>query len=85
MLLMLRGFPCGYNADFYEDKLTKQEVRYMVNIRQPIISLDIIQETLVTSQRCIKECGRQFGVVTYDLNAAKPAMQILATEQPTFD
>ena len=75
----------GYNAKNYEDKLPKQEVRYMPNLRQPIASLDVIQETLITAQRCAKECEQKFGIVTYDLNAAKPAMQIQATEKPQFD
>ena len=54
-------------------------------MRQPITSLDVIQETLVLTQRCAEECRQQYGVVTYDLNAAKPAMQIQATEKPKYD
>lgn len=75
----------GFNALSYQDNLPKQEVRYLPNMRQPITSLDVIHETLITTQRCAKECGQKFGIVTYDLNAAKLAMQIQATERPKFD
>lgn len=50
----------GFNASRYQDNLPKQEVRYMPNLRQPITSLDVIQETLITAQRCAKECEQQF-------------------------
>lgn len=71
----------GFDACRYN--FLKQEVRYMLNLRQPINSLDVIQET-ITAQRCVKECEQQFAVVLYDLNSAKPAMQIQATEKPKF-
>ena len=51
----------GYHAISCEDKLLKQQVRYMTNMRQPINSLDVIQETFFTTQRCVKECGQKFG------------------------
>ena len=47
--------------------------------------MDSIQETLRITQRCAKECNQKFGIVTYDLNAAKPAMQIQVTEQPQYN
>ena len=75
----------GFNASKYQDNLPKQEVRYMPNLRHPITSLNVIQETLITAQKCAKECEQQYAVVSYDLNAAKPAMQIQATEKPKFD
>ena len=35
--------------------------------------------------RCAEECDQEYGVVTYDLNASKPAVQIQATESPKYD
>lgn len=76
----------GFNAGLSStDRLPKQEVRYMPNLKQPITSLDVVQETLLTTQRCAEECQQQYGVVSYDLNAAKPAWQIQITEAPRFD
>lgn len=75
----------GFNSLFYKDKLPKQEVRYMPNLKEPITSLSVVRHTLVTTQKCAEECHQDYGVVTYDLNAAKPAMQIQATESPRFD
>ena len=74
----------GFNAKLTTDKLP-QEVHYMPNLRQPITSLDVINQTLITTQRCARECNQEYGVVSYDLNAAKPAMQIQATEKPKVD
>ena len=58
----------GFNSMFYKDKLPKQKIRYMPNLKEPITSLSVVRQTLVTTQK--------YGLVTYDLNAAKPAMQI---------
>ena len=75
----------GFNAKLTaDDKLPRQEVHYMPNLRQPITSLDVINQTLITTQRCARECNQEYGVVSYDLNAAKPAMQIQASEKPKF-
>ena len=75
----------GFNSLFYKDKLPKQEARYMPNLKEPITSLSVVRQTLLTTQKCAEECHQDYGVVTYDLNAAKPAMQIQATESPRFD
>lgn len=75
----------GFNALLHTDELPEQVVLYMKNLNMPIISLDVIQETLVTTQKCAKEVGQQYGVVTYDLNAAKPAMQMQVTDAPRYD
>ena len=66
----------GFNAIFYKDELPKQEVRYMPNLKEPITSLSVVRKTLQTTQKCAEECNQDYGLVTYDLNAAKPAMQI---------
>lgn len=75
----------GYNAENYVDGLPKQAVRYMPNLNQPVTSLGVIQEKLVTAQRCAKECNQNYGIVSDDLNAAKPAMQLQATLKLKFD
>ena len=54
------------------------------DLRQPITGLDVIQETLDISIRCVDEVGQVYAVVTYDLNAAKPALLIQETEKPKY-
>ena len=63
----------GFNSKYHEDRIPKQIVRYMPNMIQPITSLDTVQETLKLTRLCAKECNQKYGIVTYDLNAAKPA------------
>lgn len=75
----------GFMSKYYVDKLPQQVVRYLPNMRQPITGLDVIQETLDFTQRCAQECRQTYGVVTYDLAAAKPAMQMQVTEKPKYD
>lgn len=74
----------GFNARFYKDRLPKQEVCYMPNLKEPITSLAVVH-TLQTTQKCAAECHQEYGVVMYDLKAAKPAMQMQASESPKFD
>ena len=57
----------------------------MPNLKEPITSLSVVRQTLLTTQKCAEECHQDYGVATYDLNAAKPAMQIQATESTRFD
>ena len=47
----------GFMSKYYVDNLPQQVVRYLPNMRQPITGLDVIQETLVLTQRCAQECG----------------------------
>ena len=75
----------GFNSIFYKDNLPKQTIRYMPNMKEPITSLAVVRQTLETTQKCAEECNQEYGIVTYDLNAAKPAMQIQVTESPRFD
>ena len=75
----------GFSSMFHKDRLPKQKILYMPNLKEPITSLAVVRHTLETTQKCAEECNQEYGVVTYDLNAAKPAMQIQATECPKFD
>ena len=86
-VLKLRNIPMwvGFNALLHTDNLPEQVNLYMNFFNLPITSLDVIQETLVTTQSCAKEVGQRYGIVTYDLNAAKPAMQMQITDAPKYD
>ena len=75
----------GFNAQFIKDETKRQQVLYMKNLNKPITSLDVVNETLRITQRCAIECDKKYGIVTYDLNAAKSAMQIQVTESPKYD
>ena len=75
----------GFMSQYYVDNLPRQAVHYLPNMNQLITRLDVIQETLLVTQRCAQECIQPYGVVTYDLNAAKPAMQMEAYETPKYD
>jgi len=75
----------GFNALRYDDNTREQNVLYMKNLNKPITSLDVVQETMTITQKCAQECGQEYGIVTYDLNAAKPAMQIQLMDSPKFD
>lgn len=61
----------GFNATTYKDKLPRQDVRYMPNLKESITSLSVVRETLQRTQKCAEECDQQNRQVTYDLNAAK--------------
>ena len=75
----------SFNSIFYKDDLPKQTIRYMPNLKEPITSLAVVRQTLGTTLKCGEECNQEYGIVTYDLNGTKPAMQIQVTESPRFD
>ena len=66
----------GFNALLHTENLPEQVILYMNFFNLPITSLDVIQDTHVTTQSCAKEVGQRYGIVTYDLSVAKPAMQM---------
>ena len=57
----------------------------MSDYNHPITSLNVTENTMVTAHKCAIECEQKFAVVSYDLAAATPAMQIQTTERPRFD
>ena len=75
----------GFTALLHTDNLLEQVILYMNFFNLPITSLDVIQDMLVTTQSCAKEVGQRYGIVTYDRNAAKPAMQMQITDAPKYD
>ena len=76
-----------YNSEIFFKNWcsSKQNVLYMQNYRKPITSIDVIQDTMITAQKCAIVYEKKIAVVLYDLAAAKPTMQIQTTERPRFD
>ena len=70
---------CGFNSQIAKDSLQKQMVLYMTNLNRPITNCYVIVETMRTSLRCANECGQRYGLVTYDLDVAKTAFRIQAS------
>jgi hypothetical protein len=65
MMLHAVGVPktpmwVGFNAMHTTDCMPTQKILYMKNIGQPITRNDIIQETLLTTQKCAIECGQEY-------------------------
>ena len=54
----------GFNAEIQKYDLPQQMIMYMPNLKQPITSFSVINNTLVTIQKCSEECKQQYGVVT---------------------
>ena len=75
----------GWNSLITEDSLPMQSIAYMNAINLPPTRLDVVAETLRTSQKVAEECGDRMIIVHYDLAIAKPAMQIQAADAPNFD
>lgn len=48
----------------------------MLNINIPSTSTDVLAETMRIPQKCAKECGQSYGVVTYDLDVTKNTIKI---------
>ena len=70
---------CGFNSQIANDSLPKQEVYYMANLNRPITDCDVVVQTMRTSMKCAKQCGQKYGLVTYDLDVAKTAFRIQAS------
>ena len=51
----------------------------------PLIWLDVVAQTIKTSQKVATGCGETYAVVHYDLAVAKLAIQIQAEESPVYD
>ena len=78
-------FWTDWNLLVTEDPLPRQRIVYMENLNLPPTRLDVVAETLRLSQRFAQECREDFVVVHYDLAIAKPALQIQAAEDPTYN
>ncbi|KAK7575726.1 hypothetical protein V9T40_012012 [Parthenolecanium corni] len=75
----------GYNSKTVADNQPKHRVTYLRNYDEHSTNPSMIIETLKITGKIAMECGQKFGIVTYDLAIAKPAMQIQSMESPTFD
>ncbi len=75
----------GFNSTITKDTMPQQRVGYMKNICKPITQLNVIAETLKQTMQVAEECSQEYGIVTYDLAAAKPAIQMQAEESPLYD
>ena len=75
----------AWNSQICIDPLPKQKLLYMENICLPPTRLDVVLETMKTSQKVAEECGQTYIVVHYDLAIAKPALQIQSSESPRFN
>ncbi len=75
----------GWNSISTVDTLPVQSIGYMENIALPPTRLDVVQETMVISEKVRQECGEDYIIVAYDLGIAKPAMRIQEEESPKFD
>ncbi len=51
----------------------------------PITWLDVIAETVKQTMQVAEECGQEYGIVTYDLAAGKPAIQMQVKDSPLYD
>lgn len=75
----------GANNLIYEDKSNQQQVCYLTTINQSPTHAAVVRETMLRSLKAAEELGEEYMQVTYDLGIAKIAMQIQATEKPSFD
>ena len=75
----------GWNSLTLVDTHPVQNIGYMENITLPPTILDVVQETLMISEKVRQECGEKYLIVAYDLCIAKPAMRIQEEESPRFD
>ena len=75
----------GWNSLTTVDNLPVQSIGYMENIALPPKRLDVVQETMVISEKVRQECGEDYIIVAYDLGIAKPVMRIQEEESPQFD
>jgi len=75
----------GYNSKTVIDNNSEQTVSYIRNYDEQSTNPSMILETLKITEQISKECKEKYGVVTYDLAIAKPALQIQSLESPKFD
>ena len=57
----------------------------MDNYSLPPTRLDVVAQTMKTSQKVAAECEEIYAVVHYDLAVAKLAIQIQTEESPVYD
>lgn len=75
----------GFNSRIDKHDSPQQLISYLTPINASPTSTSIVLETMKQSQQIAEEVQQSSIQVTYDLAIAKVALQIQATEKPTFD
>ncbi|EFN63888.1 hypothetical protein EAG_08093, partial [Camponotus floridanus] len=76
----------GFNSKFIEDFNTaQQKICYLTPINDSPTGKEVVLQTMKESQKIADELGEKCINVIYDLAIAKVAMQIQASEKPTYD
>lgn len=75
----------GFNSVISDDAHPKQKISYLTPINSSPTNKSVVLETMKQSQKICQDLQQTSIQVTYDLAIAKVALQIQATEKPTFD
>ena len=75
----------GWNLQVTVDNLPQQTIGYMDNYSLPPTRLDVVTQTMRTSQKVAAECGETYAIVHYDLAVAKLALSIQAEESSVYE
>lgn len=75
----------GWNSVFSDDPLPNQQLGFMKNLGAPSTQLSSVAETMNISMQVARECGDDYGIVSYDMGLAKPALRIQDTEHPKYE
>ncbi|XP_046591518.1 uncharacterized protein LOC124293671 isoform X3 [Neodiprion lecontei] len=75
----------GFNSRIDDQDSPQQHISYLTPINASPTSTSIVLETMKQSQKIAEDLQQPYIQVTYDLAIAKVALQIQATENPTFD
>lgn len=75
----------GFNSRIYDSDTPQQHISYLTPINDSPTSNSVVLETMHQSKKIAEELHQTSIQVTYDLAIAKVALQIQATEKPTFD
>lgn len=75
----------GFNCKIHDIETCKQHISYLTPINASPTSNSVVLETMQQSKKIAEELNQSSIQVTYDLAIAKVALQIQATEKPTYD
>ncbi|CAH2242984.1 jg13427 [Pararge aegeria aegeria] len=75
----------GFNCKIHDIETCKQHISYLTPINASPTSNSVVLETMQQSKNIAEELNQSSTQVTYDLAIAKVALQIQATEKPTYD
>lgn len=75
----------GFNCQLTVDTSEVQKIDYLPPINASPTSYPVVNETLLFAQKVAEKCQQEQIIVTYDLQIAKMAMEIVEKERPKFD